>query len=123
MKIPHLFFVITLSFISCSLFKKTTLSSSQSSVKQTEISQLVLKQANKETQIFTYWNDTGYYQIQTIKEQVDEARSGTLKAEEKLSSKEKMLKKEPGLVNIWFWAAILVLLIIYFSYLRLKRTN
>lgn len=122
MKTKLLFPVILVCFSSCSLFKKTKLSSSQSSVKQTELSQLVLKQANKETQIFTYWNDSGYYQIQTIKEQVDEAQSGTFKAEEKLSSKEKMLKKAPGL-NIWFWVAVLALVIIYFLYLRLKRSN
>ncbi|SMC70392.1 hypothetical protein [Pedobacter africanus] len=70
---------------SCGLFKKTsktTTSYAQSSAKEIEQRQLVLKSANKETQIFIYWNDRGFYQFRHIKEKIDQAKSGQLKLAE-----------------------------------------
>lgn len=82
--------IIMLSLASCALFKKTSKAvSSQSSIKQMEMSEFLLKQANKETQIITYWNDSGFYQIQSIKERVDEAKSKQVSVKETADSKKK----------------------------------
>ncbi|WP_316817980.1 hypothetical protein [Pedobacter nyackensis] len=50
----------------CGVFKKTSktnATATQSSTNQLESTQLVLKNADKETRTFTYWNDSGFYQI------------------------------------------------------------
>lgn len=64
-------FMISLFLCSCTLFKKTSKtkdSVTKSSNNQLQSSQLVLKNAGKETQVFTYWNDSGFYQYQSIKD-------------------------------------------------------
>lgn len=56
-----------------------------------------------------YWNDSGFYQIQNIKEKVDEAASSKLKINENQVSKERLVKKESQSLNIWLWVGIAIL--------------
>lgn len=110
MKITYLLLLIMLSLASCALFKKTNKSvSSQSSVKQTEVNQMLLKQANRETQIFTYWNDSGFYQIQNIKEKIDEAAVGEMKMKENQVNKARLVEKESQSLQLWLGVGGLVI--------------
>ena len=106
--------IIILCLFGCALFNKTsktTTTGKQSSEKQLESSQLLFKTANKETQIFTYWNDSGFYQIQNIREQVNVAKTDNLKAEEKqLAKQETVVKKTEPLKN-WIYMAILIVVV------------
>lgn len=108
--------VITLFMYSCSLFKKTSRSSDvtkKSSLNQLESSQLVLKNIGKETQIFTYWNDSGFYQYQLIKEQSKEQTATQLKSKEIQDVKEKQTSKKSEPVRLWgFVVSVVVLCII-----------
>ncbi|MNL21695.1 hypothetical protein D3C87_1429980 [compost metagenome] len=110
------FLLIILCLAGCSLFKKTTKTSTksgQSSRKQTEQNQLILKRADKETHILTYWNDSGLYQFQHIKEQIDQAKSGQLKTKETQEVKQHTKAKEIEPVKIWIYVGILVVLICF----------
>ena len=108
--------IITLFMCSCSLFKKTSRSSDitkKSSLNQLESSQLVLKNIGKETQIFTYWNDSGFYQYQLIKEQSKEQTATQLKSKEIQDVKEKRTSKQSEPVRVWgFVVSVVVLCII-----------
>jgi len=103
--------ITVLCLFGCALFNKTsktTTTDTQSSTKQLESSQLLLKKADKETQIFTYWNDSGFYQFQYIKEQVDQAKSGKFRADEKQSAKNTMNSKTVEPVGAWIYVMILI---------------
>lgn len=99
-------FVIVLFFFSCALFRKTerkTDLATKSSLNQLESTQLVLKNVGKETQIFSYGNDSGFYQYQLIKEVSQESASSQLKAENKQDSKEKLTDRRSEPVKIWVY--------------------
>lgn len=108
----------------CSLLRKTTITSnkkSQSSSKQLEASMLILKNANKETQVFTYWNDSGFYQYQHIKEQTDLAKSGRLKASAKVSEQTKVATKQTEPPKLWIYMVLAVIMVrCYLGYKRLR---
>lgn len=96
----------------CALFKKTSRSSSQNSHisnHQLEASQLVLKSADRETQVFTYWNDSGFYQYQHIKERVDQAETGKVMMEERNKVEQKNVVKTKEPVYAWMYIGIIVL--------------
>ena len=101
-------------FSGCNLFKKTSsnsLANIQNSTKQSVSDQFVLKSANKETQVFTYWNDTSIYQYQLIKEQVREAQSDKLKTEEQQQAKQQQTRKESEPANAWVYIGIAITVI------------
>lgn len=100
----------------CALFKNTSKSNakeSQQSSKEAEFREFVLKTGIKETQVFSYWNDSGFYQYQQIREQVDQSATRQLKTgEEALTKKELSVKKtEPS--KIWVWVVVVVIGIIF----------
>lgn len=108
-----IFIIIMFCLYGCALFKKTSRSSSQNShnsINQLEASQLVLKRTGKETQVFSYWSDSGFYQVQTIREQVDQAASGKIISEEKQQSKQDTKVKETEPVNWLLYIGIAVVL-------------
>ena len=93
----------------CALFNKTsktTTTDKQSSEKQLESTQLLFKTANKETQIFTYWNDSGFYQVQNIREQIDMAKTDRLKMGEKQEAKQETIVKKTEPLKIWVYAMV-----------------
>lgn len=112
--------IIILCFSGCALFQQTNkgrASTAQSSVKQLEATELVLKRAGKETQIFTYWNDSGFYQLQYVKEQMEQTETGQLKLkqEDQLKNKVSVKKKEPLKTGFYIlFAAVLFLVFIFF---------
>lgn len=119
-----LLFILLLCCSGCALFKKTNKSSNitlQSSKNQLESSQLVLKQVGKETQIFTYWTDSGLYQYQLIKERSKESASADLRTKEDTTYKEKQTDKQSEPLKVWVYVGLLfVLLVSYVLYKKLK---
>ncbi|TCD02718.1 hypothetical protein [Pedobacter psychroterrae] len=112
MKPLYLLTIILLS--SCSLFKKTTKSSATSSFdlsKQIEENQLALTTTQKETKIYSLWKDSVFYQYQLIKEQVDNAKAGTVKTQENQQTKQEQTTKESKPVETWIYAGIILGLI------------
>jgi ATP-dependent Zn protease len=122
MIMKYIALIITLFICSCSLFKKTSRSSDvtkKSSLNQLESSQLVLKNIGKETQVFTYWNDSGFYQYQLIKEQSKEQTATQLKSKEVQDVKEKQKSKESEPIRLFGYLVVLVVLC--FGYLLIKK--
>ncbi|WP_183873913.1 hypothetical protein [Pedobacter sp. AK017] len=104
-------FYLVLVFAGCGLFKKTTITGnkeSKSTSKQLEANMLMLKNANKETQVFTYWTDSGFYQVAQIKEQTDLAKSGrlTVGVKHEVKHESKIKKKEPA--KLWVYIGIVI---------------
>ena len=98
--------MLILLLSSCSLFKKTTKTTTSASFdlsKQTEVRNLELQTAQKETQIYSFWKDSVFYQYSLIKEQVDQARAGTLKVEENQEAKKGKAVKESRPVESWIY--------------------
>lgn len=106
--------LLTLFLCSCSLFKKTSKTtelSTQSSIKRLESSQMLLKTSGMETQIFTYWNDSGFYQYQHIKEQIDQAKSDQLLVAERQEAKHSFNTKKVEPIGIWIYGVVLLALV------------
>lgn len=106
--------IITSCLFGCALLNKTsktTTTDKQSLEKQLESSQLLLKTANKETQIITYWNDTGFYQIQNTREQIDLSKRDRLKTAEKALTKQETILKKTEPLNSWTYALIAIVVI------------
>lgn len=106
-----LLFYLSAFLEGCTLFQKSTKTSSthkQSLEKQLESSQLLFKTANKETQIFTYWNDSGFYQIQNIREQIDMAKTDRLKIEEKQEAKQETIVKKTEPLRFWIYGLVCI---------------
>lgn len=109
-------------FSGCALFRKsskTTTKETEQASKKTELQEFVLKSANKETQVFTYWNDSGFYQYQHIKEQVDQAGGERLTIQEEERATKALLQKESEPVRTWVYAGIaLVVMFVWGVYKR-----
>lgn len=106
--------VIVFCLFGCTLFRKTNKEralGTQASMNQLESNQLILKKADKETQIFTYWNDSGFYQYQHIKEQSGQTESAVLKTKASASAKQVVDKKKTQPLRIWVYIAVLTGLI------------
>ena len=117
-----LFVIVVIGMCSCTLFRKTTKTTDQAthtSSKELESTELILKSAGKETQIFTYWNDSGFYQYQHIKEQVEQARFGKLNSRENEQMKQLTTVKKSVPVNTLIYigliAALVIILILVFK--------
>ncbi|SMC78802.1 hypothetical protein SAMN04488101_10334 [Pedobacter nyackensis] len=109
----------------CALFKntsKTNVKEIQQFSKEVDFREFVLKSGTKETQVFSYRNDSGFYQYQRIMEQVDQSASRELKTgEEALVKKELLSKKtEPPEFLGWF-VVMLISMLCYLLYRRFYR--
>lgn len=119
-------FIVMLFICSCTLFKKTSRTSdvtTKSSLNQLESSQLVLKNIGKETQVFTYWNDSGFYQYQLVKESSKESSATRLRNKEILDSKEKKVERKSEPVKGWVYVSILLAFIVSFVLYRKFRVR
>lgn len=110
--------MITCCLFGCALFKKTSREVSlntASSLKQRESSQLVLKTKAKETQIFTYWTDSGVYQYQRILEQSDQAQMTELKKKEtqRIKQKTTTAKSRPAYILIFVLLIVVGALVLW----------
>lgn len=113
--------ILVLCFSACTVFRKTNkemANAVQLSNKHIEANQLILKKAEKESQIYTYWNDSGFYQLQIIKEGVAQAESGSLKIEKKEEAKQSIDIKKHEPVTSWIYAVILLLMLSCYLLLR-----
>jgi maltose-binding protein MalE len=114
-------FMMMLLCSGCALFQKTsktTAVDTQSSINQLESTQLVLKTVGKETQIFTYWNDSGVYQYHHIKEQIDQAKLNKVKTEEKQQAKQTVTTKKTEPLKIWIYIGLGVGVVVCFLILK-----
>lgn len=100
-----------LCILSCSLFKRTTKSTSAATFdlsKQVQENHLLLTTKQKETQIYSYWKDSIFYQYQLIKEQVEQTKAGTVKTREKQEAKQEQITKESRPIEVWIYAGIVL---------------
>ena len=100
--------------IRCSALKKTTSLKTEASLKaekQTDLQQLKLKTATKETNVVTYNPDGTVYQHANIKEQVDQAKLGKLQVQERTSEKAESLEKSATPQG--FWIVIITGLVVF----------
>ncbi|WP_316814477.1 hypothetical protein [Pedobacter nyackensis] len=115
------FLIILLGLMGCTVFRKTSKENriaTQSTTNQLESAQLVLKNVDKETQVFTYWNDSGFYQYQHIKEHIDQTKLRKVKVEEKQQAKHSSTIKKTEQVATWIYAAMLVALLVGYCFFR-----
>lgn len=116
-------FMILLLCAGCALFNKTSKTSDvakQSSINQLESTQLVLKSVDKETQIFTYWNDSGFYRLEQIRERADQAKSDKLKTIEKQEAKQAMVTKKREPLNTWIFVLIVIVAAAWLFYKKIR---
>ena len=105
------YIILTLFLSSCSLFKKTTKTTNSASFdlsKQTQEHQLDLKTTQKETQIYSWWNDSIFYRYEVIKEQVDQAKAATIKTLEKQEARQEQMEKVSKPVVLWIYTGIVL---------------
>ncbi|MNY45658.1 hypothetical protein D3C86_1807780 [compost metagenome] len=103
-------------FCSCSLFRKTNKTTDiaiKSSKSQLDFGQLVLKSSDKETQVFTYWTNSGFYQYQHIKEQIDQTKSEQLNAIGQHEAQQTMIDKKATSVQAWGFIGMVILTIVF----------
>ncbi|MNL68475.1 hypothetical protein D3C87_1932000 [compost metagenome] len=81
-----------------------------------------MKRANKETQVFTWWNDSGFYQFENIKEHIDEAKASKLAVQQKQEVKQQSSFKISRPVKSWIYAGFAVMVVgcvlVYRRYLK-----
>ncbi|RYE50712.1 MAG: hypothetical protein EOP48_19320 [Sphingobacteriales bacterium] len=100
-----------LCFSSCGLFKKTTRTTDFQSFdlsKETDARRLDLTAMQKETQSYSWWKDSIFYQYEVIKEKVDQARATNLTTWEKQESKQEQTVKISKPVENWIYVGIIL---------------
>ena len=96
----------------CMLFKKSskaTLQNRSDSSSQSYLERISLKTANKETNIYTYWNDSAAFQFQHILENVDEAKLSSLSNKENQVTKQNQTIKKTEPPDLWIYGIIAIL--------------
>lgn len=86
-------YLMVVCFCGCKVFKQTA-RVKHSSATQVEAAELLWKQADRERRIYSYWNDSRFYQFEVMRERVGEAKSGKLKIKEKQEDSAKLVEKE-----------------------------
>lgn len=95
----------------CMLFKKNTKTAMENKLEtnqHTYLERVNLKTANKETNIYTYWNDSSVFQYQNIRENIIEAKRSAVNTDEKqvMQQQEMMKKTEPP--DLWVYGVALI---------------
>lgn len=113
-----MFFLLCCS--GCNLFKRTTKNSATNTVTSATLAtsnHLILKSANKETQVYTYWNDSSIYQYQLIKEQANESRTDEVKIEAQHQAKQQQVINVSKPMKVWVYFGItLAIILVYLLY-------
>jgi len=114
--------IVTVLFLSgCALFKHTSKSNAKETKqfsKEAEFREFVLKTGTKETQVFSYWNDSGFYQYRQIREQVDQSASRKLKTGEEALVKKELSDKKTEPSKIWVWFVVVIISIVWYLLYR-----
>ncbi|RYE37872.1 MAG: hypothetical protein EOP48_27980 [Sphingobacteriales bacterium] len=114
MQIKQILLILLLS--SCSLFKKTTKTIAKGSFdlsKQIEARSLDTQTAQKETQIYSWWKDSVFYQYAQIKEQVDQAKAATVVLQENQEVKQEQTIKESEPAEEWVYGSLVFGMIVF----------
>ncbi|WP_144009589.1 hypothetical protein [Pedobacter nyackensis] len=76
---------------------------------KTYLERVNLKTASKETNIYTYWNDSSVFQYQNIRENIEEAKRSTVNTDEKqvMQQRETMKKTEPP--DLWVYGVVIII--------------
>lgn len=117
MTTKNLMIVCLLLFLlnGCVLFKKSSKASLQNrsdSNNQSYLERVSLKTANKETNIYTYWNDSSIFQFQNIRENVDEAKLSALSNKENQVTKQEQTIKKAEPLDLWMYGVVAILVTI-----------
>ncbi|SMD15055.1 hypothetical protein SAMN04488101_1187 [Pedobacter nyackensis] len=96
----------------CMLFKKNTKTTMENNLEtnhKTYLERVNLKTASKETNIYTYWNDSSVFQYQNIRENIEEAKRSTVNTDEKqvMQQRETMKKTEPP--DLWVYGVVIII--------------
>jgi hypothetical protein len=105
-------FLLLIHFTGCMLFKKSskaTLQNRSDSNSQSYLERVSLKTANKETNIYTYWNDSLIFQFQNIRENVDEAKLSVLSNKENQVTKQEQTIKKAEPPDLWLYGVVAIL--------------
>lgn len=87
--------------------------------RQTYLDKIDVKNTGKETLTFTWWNDSAFYQYQSVMEQVADVKVVKLAAEENAKAVVKQTEKRVETIPVFGIAALLGLIIaLYFLYKR-----
>jgi len=114
MQIKHILLILLLS--SCSLFKTTTKTTAAKSFdlsKQIDARSLDIQTAQKETQIYSWWKDSVFYQYSQIKEQVDQAKAATVVLQENQEVKQEQTVKESEPAEAWVCGSFVFGMIVF----------
>lgn len=98
---------------SCSLFRKTskiTASATFDLSKQIEAQTLDLKTRQKETQRYSYWEDSIFHQYEVVREQIDQSKASTVKTQENQETKQQQVLKESKPAETWGSLIIVIVL-------------
>lgn len=98
----------------CILFKKSTKSTTENKSEnqvQAYLERVNLKTANRETNIYTYWNDSSVFQYQNIRENIEEAKHNTVNKNEKQVTQQKETVKKTEPPDLWVYGVIVVVVI------------
>lgn len=109
-------YLMVVCFYGCKVFKQTA-RVEHSSATQVEAAELLWKQADRERRIYSYWNDSGFYQFEVMRERLGEAKSGRITVKERQEDSAKFVKKEVKGWGIWFnimFGVIVVIGLIWF---------
>lgn len=109
-------YLMVVCFYGCKVFKQTA-RVKHNSATQVEAAELLWKQADRERRIYSYWNDSGFYQFEVMRERVGEAKSGRIMLNEKQEDSAKFVKRDMKGWGIWIdviGCAIVAFWIIWF---------
>jgi len=99
---------------------KTTTKASDEMKRDVELNTVAVKAAQRETNTVTYWPDGQVYQLQNVKEQVDQTQLGRLGLKEKQVAKQLEVKKESEPLRIWVYvgvgAVVIATVLIYWKF-------
>jgi len=85
---------------------KTTTKASEEMKRDVELNTVAVKAAQKETNTVTYWPDGQVYQLQNVKEQVDQTRLGRLDLKEKQVARQAEVVKQSEPWRIWVYVGL-----------------
>jgi len=100
---------------------KTTTKASDEMKRDVELNTVAVRAAQKETNTVTYWPDGQVYQLQNVKEQVDQTKLGRLDVKEKRVAKQSEVLKQSEPLRIWVYLGVGVAVIAaVLIYLKIK---
>lgn len=98
----------------CMLFKKSTKSTTETRSEnqvQAYLERVNLKTSNRETNIYTYWNDSSVFQYQNVRENIEVTKHNTVNKNEKQVTQQKEMVKKTEPPDLWVYGVIVVVVV------------